>query len=75
MERSPHQSCPLSMPLYVLTEEAKVLVNIRTNLRIHGLVHPGSKEELKLSQFADDTILLLTDDESINETFHDFDQY
>ena len=61
------------MPLYVLTAETTA-VNIGTNRRIHGIVHPGSKEELKLFQFADNTTLLLTDDESINEIFNILDQ-
>ena len=52
------------MPLYVLTAET-MAINIRSNPRIHGIKQPGSQAETKLSQFADDTTLLLTDEQSI----------
>ena len=68
------QGCPLSMPLYVLTAETMVC-NIQNNPAIHGLRPPDSQDEVKLSQFADDTTLLLTDEQSITETFHTFDLY
>ena len=63
------QGCPLSMPLYVLTAET-MACNIRQNPRIHGLRPPDSEAEVKFSQFADDTTLLLTDEQSIIETFN-----
>ena len=69
--RGLRQGCPLSMPLYVLTAET-MAVNIRSNSRIRGILPPGAETELKLSQFADDTTLLLADEESITETFHVF---
>ena len=50
-------------------------VNIRSNPRIRGILPPGAETELKLSQFADDTTLLLADDESIAEAFHVFHRY
>ena len=62
------------MPLYVLTAET-MACNIRQNPRIHGLRPPDSEAEVKLSQFADDTTLLLTDEQSITETFNTFDLY
>ena len=62
------------MPLYVLTAET-MACNIRNNPRIHGLRPPHSQAEVKLSQFADDTTLLLTDEQSITETFSTFDLY
>ena len=36
---------------------------------------PDSQEEVKLSQFADKTTLLLVDENSIGETFRTFDLY
>ena len=74
LERGLRQGCPLSMPLYTLTAEI-MAISIRGNSRIRGIVPPESKKELKLSQFADDTTLLLTDDISIMETFNIFDRY
>ena len=64
LERGLRQGCPLSMPLYVLTAET-MAINIRSNPIIHGIKQPGSQAETKLSQFADDTTLLLTDEQSI----------
>ena len=74
LERGLRQGCPLSMPLYVLTAES-MAINIRSNPGIHGVKPPGSENEVKLSQFADDTTLLLTDEQSIAETFGVFNRY
>ena len=74
LERGLRQGCALSMPLYVLTAET-MAINIRQNQRIHGIRPPDSEEELKLSQYADDTTLLLSDDQSIHEVFNTFDLY
>ena len=74
LERGLRQGCPLSMPLYVLTAET-MAINIRKNPNIHGILSPQSEKEVKLSQFADDTTLLLTDESSITETFKVFDRY
>ena len=74
LERGLRQGCPLSMPLYVLTTET-MAINIRSNPLIHGVKPPKSQNEVKLSQFADDTTLLLTDEQSMVETFRVFHQY
>lgn len=74
LERGLRQGCALSMPLYVLTAET-MAINIRQNPRIHGIRPPDSQEELKLSQYADDTTLLLSDDQSIDEVFNTFNLY
>jgi len=74
LEGGLRQGCPLSVPLYVLTAET-MACNIRQNPRIHGLRPPDSDAEVKLSQFADDTTLLLTDEQSIIETSNTFDLY
>ena len=74
LERGLRQGCALSMPLYVLTAET-MAIKMRQNPRIHGIRPPASQEELKLSQYADDTTLLLCDDQSIDEVFKTFDLY
>ena len=74
LERGLRQGCALSMPLYVLTAET-MAANIRANHKIHGIQPPSSQEELKLSQYADDTTMLLTDDQSIDEAFKTFHLY
>ena len=75
LRRGLRQGCALSMPLYVLTAEA-LAINIRANSKIHGLLPPGPTDvEVKVTQFADDTTLLLVDDDSIAEAFQTFDLY
>lgn len=50
-------------------------IKIRENPNLRGLQPPASQQELNLTQYADDTTLLLTDDESITEAFAIFDLY
>ena len=74
--RGLRQGCPLSMRLYVIAAETTA-INTRCNAGIHGILTPESQEEVKLSQFADDTtlLLLLVDENSTGETFRTFDLY
>ena len=74
LERGLRQGCPLSMPLYVIAAET-MAINIRGNAGIHGILTPDLQQEVKVSQFADDTTLLLVDEISIRETFRTFDLY
>ena len=67
LEQGFRQDCALFLPPYVLTVET-MAINICEN-RTHGIQPPDSEEELKLSQYADDTMLLLSDDVSIDEAF------
>ena len=74
LERGLRQGCALSMPLYVLTAET-LAIHIGENPAIHGLHPPDSNAEVKLSQFANDTTLLLIDEQAIAKTFRTFDKY
>jgi len=66
--RGLRQGCALSMPLYILTAEI-LAITIRANTEIKGLRPPNSTTDVKLSQYADDTTLLLQDTSSIMNTF------
>ena len=69
------QGCPLSPLLYVLVSEV-LAVNIRANPRIEGLTLPGSSSPLSLiSQYADDTSLLVVSDDSIRAIFEVYAVY
>lgn len=73
MERGLRQGCALSMPLYILTAEI-LAIHIRGNPLIQG-ISPKQNHEVKLSQYADDTTLLLKNDQSVKETFNTLHLY
>ena len=65
LSRGVRQGCPLSPLLYVLVAEV-LAVNIRANPRIKGLTLPGRSQALSpISQYADDTSLVVVTDDSI----------
>ena len=73
--RGVRQGCPLSPLLYVLVSEV-LAVNIRANSRIRGLALPGIQDPLlPISQYADDTSLIVTTDDAIKATFETYAIY
>ena len=72
LSRGVRQGCPLSPLLYVLVSEV-LAVNIRANPRITGLSLPGAPAPLSpISQYADDTSIIVTSDDSIHAVFETF---
>ena len=68
LSRGVRQGCPLSPLLYVLVSEV-LAASIRFNPRISGLALPGLPPLPPISQYADDTTLILTSDDAIRASF------
>ena len=69
------QGCPPSPLLYVLVAEV-LACSIRANQRIKGLCFPGSSDPLSpISQYADDTSLVVCSDDAIRACFEVYDVY
>ncbi|PFX17278.1 Transposon TX1 uncharacterized 149 kDa protein [Stylophora pistillata] len=71
LSRGVRQGCPPSPLLYVLISEV-FAVSIRSNPRISGISLPGVGSISPISQYADDTSLILSSDDAIKAAFESF---
>ena len=69
LERGVRQGCPLSGMLFVIAIEV-LAQKIRRSKMIKGIEFEyNGSQEIKLSQYADDTTALLSDSESVMQLF------
>ena len=64
----------MSLLLYIINGEV-INLNIKVNKKIVGYSIPNQKENLNLSQYADDTNLFVITEESIVEILNFFKKY
>ena len=64
LQRGLRQGCPLSLPIYVVQEEVTT-ININQDESISGIKISNKKQEIKVSQYADDSNFLLATQKSV----------
>ena len=64
LQRRLRQDCPLWLPLYVVQEEVTT-ININQDESISGIKIPNKKQQIKVSQYADDSNFLLATQKSV----------
>ena len=74
VSRGVRQGCPLSPLLYVLVAET-MACRVRTDDHIDGFPLPCSNRRIKISQYADDTTVLISSDFSLVALFQLFASY
>ena len=74
INRGVRQGCPLSALLYLLVAEVLAEV-IRQDEQVKGYPLPGTNFSVKIAQYADDTGLLLIDENSIVQAFYPISRF
>ena len=78
ISRSMRQRCPIAPYLYILQAEP-MAQSIRENKTIEGIPLPSHDEnhrtEAKISMFADDTEICVSNERSITKTFNTLEVY
>ena len=74
VSRGVRQGCPLSPLLYVLVAESLACA-IRSDPQVDGFPLPRTRSSAKISQYADDTSVFVSSDNSIRALFHLFQRY
>ena len=74
LQRGLRQGCPLSLLLYCIIAET-LATEIRSNKRIRGYPVPSTNTPAKITQYADDTVLITQDVDSIRHTLEAFHLY
>ena len=72
LERGLRQGCPLSLPLYIIHGEVTTK-NINNDDSIIGIKIPNYQNQIKISQYADDSNFFLKNQESITNVFNFFE--
>ena len=71
IQRGLRQGCPLSLPLYVIQGEVTTK-NINQDNNITGIRIPNHNKQVKISQYADDSNFLLTNQNSAKQVLNFF---
>ena len=72
LERGLRQGCPLPLPLYIIHGEVTTK-NINNDDSIIGIKIPNYQNQIKISQYADDSNFFLKNQESITNVFNFFE--